>query len=220
MADTEPSPEKIARRKARRAALERLATSVRRLVEATVNTDIEPDELSRVEREVDALRQRLNAERHPGVYSGLLGRGPIDHTQPSNSVPLSPLAGTFNPLAPPIDIRFEKGEVFGSVTLEKPYIGPPGAAHGGIVAGIMDQLLASAGQSAGVAGVTANMTVRFRKPTPLYTELTLHAWSDPRDEGSKKRKVHAEIKAGDAVTAEAEALIIRSAAVTMPDAKP
>lgn len=212
----EPSPERVARRKARREALAGLVRSIRKLIDAAVSSNVEPGEIEQVDEAVAGLTERLNARRHEGVYSGLLGRGPIDHTEPTKSIPLSPLAGPFNPLAPPIDIRFEKNEVHGHVTLGKPYIGPPGAAHGGVVAGIMDQLLASAGQSAGVAGVTANMTVRFRKPTPLYTELSLHAWADPRADDAKKRKVRAEIRVGDQVTAEAEALIIRSAAVTMP----
>ncbi len=219
MAETDPSPERLARRKARRAALAQLTRSVRSLIDATVSSDVEPDQIWQIRAAVDELSERLNAQRHEGVYSGLLGRGPIDHTQPGRSVPLSPWAGRFNPLAPPIDIRFENSEVFGTATLGKPYIGPPGAAHGGVVAGIMDQLLASAGQSAGVAGVTANMTVHFRRPTPLYTELTLHGWADPREDGSRKRTVHAEIRAADVVTAEAQALIVRSARVTMPDAQ-
>lgn len=216
MSETPPSPERVARRKARREALSRLAASVRALIDATVSNDVEPDEAVAVEKQVHLLTTRLNAKRHPGTYSGLLGRGRIDHTEPSRSVPLSPWAGPFNPLSPPIEIQFRDGEVRGHVTLGKPYIGPPDAAHGGVVAGIMDQLLASAGQSAGVAGVTANMNVRFRHPTPLYCELTLHAWADPREDGSKKRKVHAEIRDGDRVTAEADALIIRSAKVTRP----
>lgn len=211
------SPERDARRAARRTALAKLAQSVRNLIDATVNTDVEPDEIDRIDATVVETTERLNATRHKGRYSGLLGRGPIDHTAPIKSVPLSPWVGPFNPLAPPIDIRFQDGEVFGTATLGKAYIGPPDAAHGGIVAGIMDQLLASAGQSAGVAGVTANITVHFRKPTPLYTELTLHAWADPRTDGSKKRKVRAEIKAGDVVTADAEALVVRSAKLTRPD---
>ena len=218
MSETAPSPERLARRKARRAALEDLAKSIRPLIDAAVNTDVEPDEVRAIDHELQRLTSRLAAVRHTGTYSGLLGRGPIDHTQPSRSVPLSPWAGRFNPLSPPIDIRFENHEVHGHVTLGKPYIGPPNAAHGGVVSGIMDQLLASAGQSAGVAGVTATMTVHFRRPTPLYRELTLHAWADPRSEGSKKRRVHAEIRDGETVTAEAEALVIRSAEVTRPGA--
>ncbi|MDG2308642.1 MAG: hotdog domain-containing protein [Candidatus Binatia bacterium] len=217
MGETEPSPERLARRAARRASLEKLTGGVRELIDATVRCDVDPEEIDEIGAALATLTERLCAHQHGGVYSGLLGRGPIDHTEPSLSVPLSPWAGRFNPIAPPLKMRFENSEVFGNVTLGKPYIGPPGAAHGGVVAGIMDQLLASAGQSIGVAGVTANMTVRFRKPTPLETRLVLHAWADPREDESKKRTVHAEIRTGDVVTAEADALIIRSARVTQPN---
>lgn len=217
MSDRQPSPERLARRRARRDALHRLADAVRELIDATVSSDVEPAEVDAVRNDVLALTRRLNVKRHPGIYSGLLGREPIDHTRPRRSVPLSPWMGPFNPLAPPIEIEFRDGGVFGSTNLGKAYIGPPNAAHGGVVAGILDQLLASAGQSAGVAGVTANMSVRFRKPTPLYAKLTLRAWADPRDEGSRKRTVHAEIRHGNVVTAEGRALVIRPAALTRPD---
>jgi len=210
VSDENVAAQRAARREARRGALEKLAGSVRKLIEASVSSNVEPQEVLSIEAAIEALADRLNLQRHPGPYSGLLGRDPIDRTRPNRSVPLSPWAGRFNPLAPPIEIRFENGEVFGQTTLGKPYIGPPGVAHGGVVAGIMDQLLASAGQSAHVPGVTANMTVHFRRPTPLFEELRLHAWADPRDDGSKKRKVHAEIRHRGVVTAEAEALVIRS----------
>ena len=209
MATTGSDPERNAKRAARRAALAGLARSVRALIDATVNTDLEPGQIERITSEIDEATSQLNARRHAGKYSGLLGRGPFDHTKPVTTVPLSPWAGPFNPIAPPIEVQVEKGEVYGRVRLGKAYIGPPDAAHGGVVAGIMDQLLASCGQSAGVAGLTAHMTVRFRKPTPLFTELTLHAWADPRSGASQRRRVHAEIKAGDTLTAEGEALVIR-----------
>ena len=54
--------------------------------------------------------------------------------------------------------------------------------------------------------MTGTLTVRFRKPTPLYTELTLHAeWL--RSEG-RKIFTRGTIHAGETLTAEAEGLFL------------
>ncbi len=210
------SPERLARRAARREALERLATAVRGLIDASVTTDVEPARIDEAQAVIRAVTERLNERRHPGTFSGLLGRGAIDPAQPNRAVPLSPWAGFFNPLAPPIRLESRGDTIVGHVRLGKPYIGPPGSAHGGVVAGIMDQLVASAGQSIGVAGVTATLSVRFRQPTPLETDLTLRAWADPREDDAGRRTIRAEIRAGEVVTAEAHALVVRTARFQRP----
>jgi hypothetical protein len=76
------------------------------------------------------------------------------------------------------------------------------------VAGILDQVLASAGHCAGTAGVTGTMKVRFRKPTPLGVQLDLVGWAEPRTIATRSRRVRAEIRHGEVVTAEGEAIVV------------
>jgi acyl-coenzyme A thioesterase PaaI-like protein len=53
------------------------------------------------------------------------------------------------------------------VWIAKSYEGPPGAAHGGIVAAYLDEILAGAVlRGAGRSGVTGELTVRYRRPVP------------------------------------------------------
>jgi acyl-coenzyme A thioesterase PaaI-like protein len=53
------------------------------------------------------------------------------------------------------------------VWIAKPYEGPPGAAHGGIVAAYLDEILAGAVlRGTGRSGVTGELTVRYRRPVP------------------------------------------------------
>jgi acyl-coenzyme A thioesterase PaaI-like protein len=68
--------------------------------------------------------------------------------------------------------------VSGRVTLGKPYEGPPGLVHGGFIATLLDHALARAARSAGHGGLTATLTVRFRRPVPLGTPLLLEARLD------------------------------------------
>jgi len=52
------------------------------------------------------------------------------------------------------------------------YSGPPGAAHGGIVAAYLDEILAAAAKRAiARTAVTGELTVRYVKPVPVETPI-------------------------------------------------
>lgn len=46
-----------------------------------------------------------------------------------------------------------------------------GITHGGLVCTLLDEVMAKAGQAVGLDGVTAEMSVRFRRPVPTETEV-------------------------------------------------
>ena len=119
----------------------------------------------------------------------------------------SPFIGLANPLAPPISIR-RTGDrtATATVTFGSAYEGPPGSVHGGFVAAAFDEVLGFVQSLTGSPGMTGTLTVRYRKPTPLHTELRYEG-ELLRVEG---RKIITEGKAfaGDLVTAEAEAIFI------------
>jgi acyl-coenzyme A thioesterase PaaI-like protein len=53
------------------------------------------------------------------------------------------------------------------VWIEKQYEGPPGGAHGGIVAAFLDEILGGAVlRATGRPAVTGELTVRYRRPVP------------------------------------------------------
>ncbi len=119
---------------------------------------------------------------------------------------LSPFIGPANPLAPPISLRQEGERVVGAVRFGSAYEGPPGCVHGGYVAATFDELLGATQSMSGHPGMTGTLTVRYRAPTPLHTELRLAGWL-ARVEG---RKIFAEgtLHAGDRLCAEAEGIFI------------
>jgi acyl-coenzyme A thioesterase PaaI-like protein len=94
------------------------------------------------------------------------------------------VSGRYSPLAPPVELSVEGSHVVGVVTFASAYEGPPGSVHGGIVAGVYDQLLAFANIVGGVPGPTASLSVQYRRPTPLGVELRFEAWTE-RAEGRK-----------------------------------
>jgi len=186
------------------ASLRRLVGSVRRLIDRVVALDAPPDALARVSESLDALTEAL------GPWHG---ERPIPNWalsfDPKNLnaiLPWSPLSGRLNPIAPPIDLSIEGDTVVGRVTLGRAYEGPPGCAHGAVVAGAFDQVLALVNVVTGNPAMTGTLTIKYRRPTPLYRELRFVARTD-RVEG---RKVYASatLHAGETLVAESEALFI------------
>ena len=66
----------------------------------------------------------------------------------------------------------EDGGVLAPIVIPRRFEGPPGAAHGGIVAAYLDEVLAGAAVShTGRLYVTGELTVRYVKGTPIERPL-------------------------------------------------
>ena len=90
--------------------------------------------------------------------------------------------------------------------------GPPGHAHGGALAAVMDEGLGLAAWAAGYGIVVANLNLNFRNMLPLETVVTLES----RVVSAKGRKVmvHGRLFSGDTTYVEGECLCI-----TLPEKK-
>lgn len=86
------------------------------------------------------------------------------------------VCGPNNPdgLKLPIEVD-ETGARF-TYAIPKKYEGWSGIAHGGIIATLLDELMAWAVRPRGYRTVTAEMTVRFRKPVPVEKILFGSGW--------------------------------------------
>ncbi|HXA62244.1 MAG TPA: PaaI family thioesterase [Streptosporangiaceae bacterium] len=147
-----------------------LAARVRELIEAAVLTDIELDEVEAVTAEVATLTQRLRAARRaePPV-ADIDGHGMVRQLA-------SPVIGKLNPIAPPIDIEaLPDGTARTSYTLSTVYEGPPGYVHGGVSAMVLDHLLGCAAMLNGTPGMTASLSLSYRRPTPHGVPLVAEA---------------------------------------------
>lgn len=131
---------------------------------------------------------------------------------------LSAWSGALNAVAPPM--RLEVGErdgqpaMLGHVRLSRLREGPPGKVHGGVLAGLFDEIMGAAQRlGGGEGGMTGRLTVRYRKPTPLETDLQFRAWI--HDERPTRVIIRAESVLAAApsdapvVTASAEAFFVR-----------
>lgn len=64
-----------------------------------------------------------------------------------------------------------EGRVEGRVLLGRDKQGPPGFAHGGAIAAVLDEAMTAAVYAAGLAGYTANLNVNFRQAIPVESEV-------------------------------------------------
>ena len=177
-----------------------LTESVRELVDATIRTEVDDAEIEAVRTEVEALVERLRVKQLPGSYGvrfGATGRG-----RPwGNSV-----VGLRNAIAPPLVVdRSSEGRAWCDFHLGAAYEGPPGLVHGGVSALILDQMLGEATGAGGKPGMTASLTLSYRRATPLG-DLRAEAWIE-RSEGIETW-ARGHVADAEGVTVEAEGLFI------------
>lgn len=80
--------------------------------------------------------------------------------------------GTFNPCFP--EYRFDHLDAqtaSGSVTFPLVFEGPPGFVHGGFLAVFFDCVTQHQNCAAALSGRTRTLSVTYRRPTPVLTEL-------------------------------------------------
>ena len=181
------------------APLERLAVSVRRLIDTTVSVAAPPAALERAADTIERIVAELAGfvpSPLPPRYPGVPASGALQDYFPYDVV-----FGRLNPLAPPVTVEWHEPRAIGRVRLGTPYEGPPGCVHGAVVAAVFDQVLNAANLMCGTPGPTASLEVRYRRPTPLHVDLCFEGWQE-RVEG---RNVHAagRLLADGRVTAEA-----------------
>lgn len=80
------------------------------------------------------------------------------------------------------------------VRLAGRFAGPPGHAHGGIIATLLDEAMSKANRARGIVAMTRALDVQYLKPVPLGQTLMLTA----RHVGATGRRHHTEAALADA----------------------
>ena len=183
-----------------------LAAAIRNLLDCLCATDAPEEELLAIAAQVDASAARFQSQPRmidpPGVAEGSLAGGM------EMFMDRSPVVGRSNPLAPPAELEPDDAEkiVRGRVCFGRAYEGAPGCVHGGYVAAVFDEALGMACVFSGVPGMTGEITVRYRVPTPIQVPLRLEARFDRQD----GRKIYnsGQLWADDVLVAESTGVFI------------
>lgn len=183
----------------------RLADSMRIIMERLVRTDAPTEAIIQAADELARVALGFDEERFGTEYEGFAEAANAG-SDPSASFESSPFIGQANPLSPPLRLQELDGKVHARGVFGSAYEGPPGCVHGGYVAGAFDELLGATQSLSGAPGMTGTLTVRYRSPTPLHTELRF-VGELARVEGRKIFTVGT-LHAGDRLCAEAEGIFI------------
>ena len=84
--------------------------------------------------------------------------------------------GTLNTSGMGLDLHVDPDRAWIETALPTHFQGWDGIAHGGIVATILDEVMAWSLAASDDWGVTARMRVEFRKPVPLETPIRADGW--------------------------------------------
>lgn len=125
----------------------------------------------------------------------------------------SPFRGSENPWSPSMTVQRTGpagvgGGSCGDVTLNRRWAGPPNAVHGGVLAGLFDEIIGDAAAHAepNAFAVTGRLAIRYRNITPIGVPLRIEA--EVVALSSRSLKLHATCTADEKVTATADALMV------------
>lgn len=188
-----------------RGEIRRLADRTRELIACLAATQAPTESVARASEFIEQALKELQGFPEGRSYEGFAesanaGGDPrafFDH---------SPIIGLANPLAAPVRVAIADGMVHGQANFGAAYEGPPGHVHGGFIAASFDEVLGMAQSLGGAPGMTGTLTIKYRNPTPLNTDLRYEATLD-RVQG-RKLFTSGRLYNGDTLCAEAEGLFI------------
>ena len=145
------------------AAMRRLASLVVSLEHPHPAVDEMIDRFSAWDDELASALPRNNSPRIGPTATDTACRVYLEHASDIWS---------FNPCFPEYSIEFISDEIsHGTVNFPVIYEGPPGLVHGGFLAVFFDCVIQHQSCLTGKSGKTRNLNVRFRRPTPILTNL-------------------------------------------------
>ena len=185
-----------------------IAKEVRTVIDQLIATSAPVEELERtqaiINQAVALLKSRSHSHDYEGPSEGSLA--------PLNSfLDRSPIIGGINPLSVPMLMEIDgdggtESTVVGHATFPAAYEGPPGCVHGGFIAAYFDEVLGMAQSLSGNPGMTVNLTVDYRAPTPLKQPVIFRGRVVSID--GRKISVAGTLHHGETLCAEAKGLFV------------
>lgn len=185
-----------------------IAQQLRTAIDELLATSAPLNELEETRQIINQAVSRLQERSHSRDYVG-----PAEGSlAPMNSfLDRSPIIGGINPLSVPMQMGIDgdgskDSVVVGRVTFPAAYEGPPGCVHGGFIAAYFDEVLGVAQSLSGNPGMTVNLTIDYRSPTPLREPLVFRGWVASID--GRKISVAGTLHHRETLCAEAKGLFV------------
>ena len=156
----------------------RAATALRRLGHAIVGHDVPASVFDSISSQVDTWLPSVEAA--PGRSRSVETMKQHMFERPAEGSPIGTfpdcvVSGDANPMG--LDVQFfrEGDEAVSRVVLGPAFEGAPNRAHGGVVAAVFDDLMGFVLTIHESPAYTAELTVRYRRPTPVGAEIEFRA---------------------------------------------
>jgi acyl-coenzyme A thioesterase PaaI-like protein len=196
-----------------------LAGALRDLTDTVQSLERSSPELEALVRTVREAQQRLAAQA-PADLRPRVG----DEPSPDRRVYVDHgyAVGDYNPCFPRYTLEIDdasaaSGRGHGTVEFPISYEGPPGIVHGGFLAVFFDCVLQELNCALGLAGKTAELSLQYRRPTPLLMPLVYRA---ERVVDDRRITAHAELFLGDDLLCEAHLLAAKGDHAALPATSP
>jgi acyl-coenzyme A thioesterase PaaI-like protein len=189
--------------------LDRLGVAVGELLDELLRVDDREVEFSQdFEEALDRIHAATEIlRRHARDRNQIRVDAPTDETRDARPYYVGgAIVGPHAPVFPRIVFEFAEGRSTGTVNFPLRFEGPPQSLHGGVVALFFDQVLGQHNLMVGVPAMTGSLTVRYRKPTPLFRDLDFEVESERH--GERKIITRGRLFCGEEVFAEGEGLFI------------
>lgn len=189
-----------------------LVEEARRLLRAVRGAQVPADARTQAAALLAEAASILETEQTPGPFwqTGFSTLEQFDlDAEPTTLFPFSPAMGAANPSAPQVELTVGEDKVVtGTARFDSVHNGPPwDTCHGGVIAMVYDDLVGLAAMVGAGGGMTARLTINYRKPTPLFEPITLRAWLESHED--RKFIARGEMRHGDVLLSEADGLFIR-----------
>lgn len=180
-----------------------LVAATRELISAVSLTDVPAAEQSAAAAQLRRMAADLTTATRSRVVRVPLPPGPLEGQVIGTA---DPVLGRFNPVAPPLRVTVDPAGARASLVPGAIFEGPPGALHGGYIAMLLDAVMGTLVRSLGISAVTATLSLKYLRPTPLDHRLQLCARVLSREQ--RKVTVEGGISAGGVETVRATGLFI------------
>jgi acyl-coenzyme A thioesterase PaaI-like protein len=191
-------------------AVVELAAALRDLTDTVLALEHTSPELEALVQTVRDAQRQLAAQA-PADLRPRVGDDPDDDRRVY--VDHGDAIGEYNPCFPRYTLLVDDDGAHGTVEFPISYEGPPGIVHGGFLAVFFDCALQELNCALGLAGKTAELSLRFRRPAPLLTPL---AFRIERVVDERRITAHAELFHDDDLLCEAHMVAAKGDRAALP----
>lgn len=165
----EPTAEYVVRR--------RIGAALKQVTERMVRCDASMADLEAIAAELEAVAARtagFGRRSQSAIYQKFFSRT-ASHNEVLDILDYEIFTGLSTPISPPMTLWLDGDRVRGKANLGLTFQGPPGRVHGGVIAAMLDVLMAKTQDLSGTMGVTGTLNIRFIRATPLKTDIDMEA---------------------------------------------